>query len=167
MKRIAYLLVNAEGEIYRETKTFPSLRNAEKEIEYGLRKGHYEEGDWTPKKIVLEGYSGFENSISQSWVIDEIKIVIGVMTWFQLLVLIFRLIQGSGTALLEIAVSLTLIGLGVCLLYFVELLVFTIVFIRDVFAWLNYKKEDSSHLDRFSLVERELLFKEGVVFGGS
>lgn len=156
MKRIAYLLVNKDDEIFMENSTFNSLKNAERQIEYGVKTGFYSEEDWKPKKIILDGQPYSRN-------IDDLRLSINVVTGFLIFIGVLQWIESGQMDIVVITFYALIIMLMITLFYMFDFIVCMILFIENFCAWLRYKKQDVSDLEIFSLEERVLLFKEDIV----
>lgn len=180
MKRIAYILVNKEGEIFGESflenQIFSSEKKAQKQISYWNKHkvSNEQEGeeDWTIKKIVLDNYSHLQQhkSFREFGGTDVpflkllvstvlVAVCLGIYGYITLRPLVGMkadpAIQGAlifNTALASVTIALILESL-------IRLFKRFVFFAWDINSWFKYKKENTENLESFQMLPYILLTK--------
>lgn len=180
MKRITYILVNNEGEIFGETylenQIFSSEKKAQKQISYWnkhkVSNEQNGEEDWTIKRIVLNNYSHMQqhrsfwmyggadtSSIKMIVLIGLVAVCFGVYGYVTLEPLLGMKaapqIQDAlifNTALASVTIALILVSL-------IRLFKRFVFFALDINSWIKYKKENTEDLETFQMLPYLLLTK--------
>ncbi|MFD2254413.1 hypothetical protein ACFSJM_08680 [Lactococcus formosensis subsp. bovis] len=182
MKRIVYILVNKEGEIFGETylenQIFSSEKKAQKQISYWnkhkVSNEQNEEENWTIKRIVLNNYSHMQQFQYKS--IGELRVphstllkVAANMVLYTFCLVVYGYVTLNpllhteivpkvqsllifNTYLAGLAITLVLISL----LHLMKCFIF---FSWDINSWFKYKKENTEGLEIFQMLPYLLLTK--------
>ena len=170
MKRIAYILIDKDENVFMDNVVFKSLKKAEKEIGYSLKHKDFVSTIWKPKKVVIDGVSKNKN-INHDW--DFLRVffigiassasVVSLLVYMQPLVKNLDMTVEINTIMFTL---LWLSGLGLSLLLmsvfkFVKKL---IIHMLEIYSWIKYRREDTSDLEvyyfnDYSKLEKSKLLK--------
>lgn len=189
MKRIAYILVNKEGEIFGETylenQIFSSEKKAQKQISYWnkhkVSNEQNEEEEWTIKKIVLESYSRLQQHnqfwrdrgpdttlLKVTYWFVSFAVCVGVYGYLTLNPLLGMQADPKIQEILVFNTFLAGIAITWMLTEVLKILKRFVFFMWDLNSWIKYKKENTEDLETFHMLPYLLLTKieEGELISG-
>ncbi|USI64618.1 hypothetical protein LMK05_07155 [Lactococcus petauri] len=189
MKRIAYILVNKEGEIHGETflenQIFSSKNKAQKQISYWnkhkVSNEQNEEEEWTIKKIVLESYSRLQQHnqfwrdrgpdtalLKVTYWFVSFAVCVGVYGYLTLNPLLGMQADPKIQEILVFNTFLADIAITWMLTEVLKILKRFVFFMWDLNSWIKYKKENTEDLETFHMLPYLLLTKieEGELISG-
>jgi hypothetical protein len=180
MKRIAYILVNKEGEIHGETllenQIFSSEKKVQKQISYWnkhkVSNEQNEEEEWTIKKIVLESYSRLQQHnqfwrdrgpdtafLKVTYWFVSFAVCVGVYGYLTLNPLLGMQADPKIQEILVFNTFLASVTIALILVSLIRLLKRFIFFTWDLNSWIKYKKENTEDLETFQMLPYLLLTK--------
>lgn len=170
MKRIAYILIDKDENIFMDNVVFKSLRKAEKQIGYSIKYKGFVSTEWKPKKVVIDGFSKNKN-VNHDWDFFRVFFISGVssasvvslLVYMQPLVKNLVMTEENNTIIFTLLV-LSSLGLSLFLMSVFKFLKKTIIYMLAIYSWINYRREDTSDLEvyyfnDYSKLEKSKLLK--------
>lgn len=168
MRRIAYILVDKDENIFMDNVTFKSLKKTEKQIAYGIKNAFFVRETWKPKKIVLDGVPKNKN-VSQEW--REVYSLIFVMGFAICSVFLLMCLQPVVNNIEQseetrrtssLFILLSAIGLTYWLRDALKVIKSVFIQIKALYLWMQYRKENTSELEIYSFNDYSKLEKEKI-----
>ncbi|MFK5005616.1 hypothetical protein ACI1UH_04580 [Lactococcus formosensis subsp. bovis] len=170
MRRLAYILIDKDENIFMDNVVFKSLRKAEKQIGYSIKYKGFVSTEWKPKKVVIDGFSK-NKKFNHDW--DFLRVffigvvssasVVSLLVYMQPLVKNLVMTEENNTIIFTLLV-LSSLGLSLFLMSVFKFLKKTIIYMLAIYSWINYRREDTSDLEvyyfnDYSKLEKSKLLK--------
>jgi hypothetical protein len=171
MRRLAYIIIGKDGNIFMDNKVFKSLKKAEKQIDYSVKKQNFYDVTWEAKKVIIDG-SSKNKKVNHDWYflgffcmsILLIVLFTFLIVFMQPLVKNLDITEEINTILFTL-LYLSGIGLGCILMGISIYLKKLVICMLDTYYWIKYIREDTSNLEvyyfnNYSKLEKTKYLKE-------